>query len=448
VWAAANGANLFLMNTLARYAAPVLLSALLATPATHPVDAAEFSIAEPEDVGMTAKGIQSLDESMRALVDEGRRAGVVWGVLKGGKLVTLEAYGRRDIENDLPMEEDTVFRIYSQTRAVTAAAMLTLLEEGGYSLEDQVADYLPEIGAMEVIAEMRGERVIRTAPQDPKMTIQHLFAYTSGLGYFIDWPKSMGVTEANILDPNGTIETSIRKLSQFPLLSQPGEAWIYGYSSDVLGRIMEVITGQDFNTFLHERLLVPLALKDTGFWIQSGSADRLAVVYAHDGAGELVPTESFPQSTYTRAGSFFSAGGGLVSTVPDYLRFGQMIANGGELDGVRVLARKTVAQMGSNALTAAQLPITFARGLNPPKLRSGYGWGLAIGVRLDAGIHTVPGSVGDLTWGGFADTVFFIDPTLNIVAVAMTQWMGNDNDELGFRLRNGVYGALYEAGRD
>ena len=398
--------------------------------------------AEPADVGMTESGLTGLAASMRGLVDDGRRAGVVWGVVKDGKLVQLEAYGQRNVEAGLPMETDTVFRIYSQSRAVTGAAILTLVDDGSMALDDPVANYLPEIAGMQVIAELRRDQVVRTVPQDPPMTIRHLFNYTAGLGYARSWPAGAGIEQREILSLDHTLEDMIDLLSTYPLLAQPGEKWIYGFHSDVLGALAERVSGHDLNDFLARRLFGPLGMDDTGFRVLRGSNDRLAVVYGPDDSGALEPRSAPPSSSYTEPGKFFSAGGGLVSTVPDYLRFGQMILNGGELDGERILEAGTVAEMGANALGPAQGTVSFADGFVPPRPFAGYGWGLAIGVRLADGVHTVPGSPGDLVWGGLANTTYFIDPVENIVAVAMTQYLGPEADELVFRLREGVYGAL------
>ena len=398
--------------------------------------------AQAADVGMTGSGLDALAASMRGLVDEGRRAGVVWGVAKDGKLVQLEAYGHRDREAGLPMEADTVFRIYSQSRAVTGAAILTLVDDGSMGLDDPVANYLPEIAAMPVIAELRRNQVVRTVPQDPPMTIRHLFNYTAGLGYARHWPAGVGIEQREILSLEHTLEDMIDKLSTYPLLAQPGEKWIYGFHSDVLGALAEEVSGTDLNEFLDRRLFGPLGMEDTGYWVRRGSNDRLAIVYGPDDNGALVRRDAPPSSSYTEPGIFFSAGGGLVSTVPDYLRFGQMILNGGELNGGRILKAGTVAEMGRNALGPTQGTVSFGDGFDPPKPFAGYGWGLAIGVRLADGVHTVPGSPGDLIWGGLANTTFFIDPVENIVAVAMTQYLGPDSAELVFRLREGVYGAL------
>mgnify|MGYP002624017922 CR=1 FL=1 len=430
----------------------IALMGLLLAVAWASVTAAQpLPVATPESVGMRSEGLEVLRQSMRDLVDKGKRSGVVWAVAKDGKLVQFEAFGQRDIDAGLPIETDTVFRLYSQSRAITAVAVLTLVDEGRLSLTDPVANHVPEIGSMQVIKELRQGVVVETEPQRTPMTVEHLFAYTSGLGYAYDWPASLGVDQRDILSLDGTLADMMTKLGTLPLLSQPGDRWIYGFHSEVLARIAEVVTGQPFDRFLRERVLDPLGMPDTGFWVQSGPADRLATLYTRaptddgdpDSAFSLTERAPTPSSTYTYPGPFFSGGGGLVSTVADYLRFAQMIANGGELDGVRILRSETIENMATDrlAVTATKV-VGNGYTLNPPHLFAGYGWGLSIGVRLPDHIHTIPGSPGDLTWGGLANTTFFIDRTRGVVAVAMTQYVGDGADELPFRLRNGVYGAL------
>ena len=286
-------------------------------------------------------------------------------------------------------------------------------------------------------------KVTATVPQRESMTIRHLLSYTSGLGYARDWPAALGMNQRDILSLDGDLETMVAKLSKFPLLAQPGERWIYGFHSDVLARIVEVVSGQPFNVFLRERIFEPLEMRDTGFWVQRGAADRLATVYTASGnenGAPLVARPATPSSTYDRPGSFFSGGGGLVSTVPDYLRFAQMLANGGTLDGARILQADTVAEMGTNQLRATGSPLVgFGYDYNPPSVFAGYGWGLSIGVRVAEAVHSVPGSPGDMTWGGLANTIFFIDRKRGLVAVAMAQYVGPGSDALAFRLREGVY---------
>jgi CubicO group peptidase (beta-lactamase class C family) len=223
------------------------------------------------------------------------------------------------------------------------------------------------------------------------------------------------------------------------LLSQPGAQWTYGFSSDVLGRVAEVASGQKLNVFLQKRLFDKIGMAETGYWVKDPA--MLAEVYGPDEMNKLVVKQPPASSTYTKPGTLFSAGGGLVSTAPDYLRFLQMLLNGGELEGARVLKPETVKMMLSRQTTPAQGLVYWYNHNSTPTFR-GYAWGLAIGVRAAEGPHAAPGSDGDAAWGGLANTAFFLDPKEQIAAVAMTQYLGPDEPALPLVLRNGVYGAI------
>jgi len=399
----------------------------------------DLEMADPASVGFSAEGLAKLSQDMKSLVNEGRRSGVVYAVMRRGKVVAHEAYGSRNLAKHLPMTLDTSFRIYSQSRAITAAAMLTLLDEGKFKLDDPVATYIPEIGRMQVIKEIKDGQVISTEPQKTPMTLRHLFTYTSGLGYAFDWPKSLGMKQREILPVDGTIEQGLKTLSQFPLLSQPGEKWFYGFSSDVLGRVAEVVSGQPFNVFLKNRLLDKIGMSATDFWVTD--PDLLAEVYGPDESNKLTPQQPLALSTYVKPGTLFSAGGGLVSTAMDSLRFMQMLLNGGALNGQRILKLETVKMMLSRQTTPDQGLVFWYNHGQGTTWRS-YAWGLAIAVRAAEGPHVMPGSDNDAGWGGLANTTYFLDPKEELAAVAMTQYLGPDEPTLALTLRNGVYGAL------
>lgn len=416
----------------------VSLAALLLVAAPH------LSLAAPRaPAAFTAEGLAQLDADMRSLVTDGQRSGVVYGIARPGEVVVLKAHGLRNIERNWPMTTDSAFRIYSQTRAMTSVAILTLVEQGKLRLDDPVSKYIPEIGRMPVISRLSNGKIVATVPQKPAMTIRHLFQYSSGLGYAADWPKSAGMSQRDILNLDGDLATMVRQLAKYPLLEQPGSRWRYGFSSDVLGRIAEIVSGQPFNVFLRERLTGPLGLKDTDFWLPPESVDRIATVYARNAKGELRATDSMPaSSTYDRPGPLFSAGGGLLSTAPDYLRFGQMLLGRGSLGTVRIVQPATVDQMTRNTLTEAMGGEVYWYRQEWTSPFRGYGWGLGIGVRLPNRIHTVPGSDRDIGWGGLASTGYFIDRENGFVAVVMTQYLGPEGDKPAFLLREGVYRAL------
>ena len=405
--------------------------------------ARDLERAAPDSVGLSQAGLAKLKGDMQALVDKGDRAGIVYAVARKGKLVAFETLGKRSVERDLPMTADTQFRLYSMSRAVTAAAILTLVDEGKLRLDDPVSKYIPAFGNMPVIKAVNGES-ITTEPQRTPMTVFHLFTYTSGLGYGNDWPASLGMTQRDILDLNGTIADSMTKLAKYPLLSQPGAKWHYGFSSDVLGRIAEIASGETLDQFLRKRLLDKIGMPGTGFTVRAGKADLLADVYGPDAAtGKLgnVTAKAPPSSSYLTPGTFFSAGGGLISTANDYIRFCQMLLNGGQLDGVRVLKAETVKNMLTRHTTPEQ-GLVYWYESKPQTVFKGYGWGLAIGARAEEAPHDVPGSPGDAAWGGLANTQFFVDPKEDLAAVAMSQYLGPDEPTLGLTLRKDVYAAL------
>jgi len=432
-----------LIGRMWRRAIVSIITATVIVVLDAPLAAKILELAEPTEVGFSKTGIDELESRFKSMVDGGRRAGIAWGVARNGKLLAYGAYGHRSIEKNLPMETNTVFRLYSQTRAVTAAAILTLVDEGKLSLQDPVSQYIPAFGDTPVIKAIVSDKIIME-PQTPTMNVFHLFTYTSGLGYARDWPDIIGIKQRDILGLDQTTEEGINKLASFPLLMQPGKRWYYGFSSDVLGRIAEVISGQPLNEFLENSLLRPLGMNDTGFWIQNGDADLLADVYGRGEKGTLInrTTTTPPSGPYTERGTFFSAGGGLVSTVMDYLRFQQMLLGGGKLEGVRILKEETVKSMITNQLTPDQMPLFWYDTRPSPVLKT-YGWGLAVGVR-PSGTHKTSGNVGEVRWGGLANTTFFIDPKTGIIATAMSQYLGPDSDELVINLAEGVYAALLD----
>ncbi len=410
---------------------------------------AELPAATAASVGMDQAALDRLRAEMAALVTDGRRAGIVYGVAYKGRIVALEALGERNRELKLPMERDTAFRIYSQSRALTASATLALVEEGKLSLDDTVAKYIPEIANMKVITRVDGDKVL-TENQKAPMTVRHLFTYTAGLGYAFHWPKSLGMDQLDILNIEKPIADSIRKLATYPLLMHPGAKWHYGFSGDVLGRVAEVAAGQPFDVVLRTRLLDKLGLKKTWFWVSEDDAKnhRLADVYGTGPDGKALVNQTatvIPLSTYTKPGPLFSAGGGLVSTTADYLTFLQMLLNDGQLSGVRVLQPETVKAMISRQTTPEQGLVYWyeKQAANAPY--RGYAWGLSIGVRPDdAGPNDTNTRAGEVGWAGLAGTYYFINPRHNLAAVAMSQYQGPDGAVLMETLRRGVYSALKE----
>jgi len=406
---------------------------------------ADLEPADPASVGVSARGLADLKSQVNAMITKGERAGLVYAIARKGKIVALEALGKRDLERDLPMEKNTAFRIYSMSRAVTSAAALTLIDEQKLRLDDPVMKYIPSIANMKVIKQASGNDVVLENQSLP-MTVRHLFTYTSGLGYANDWPKSFNFQQRNVLDPDVTLADGIENLTTYPLLYQPGAKWHYGFSGDVLGRVAEIASGQPLDAFLKARLFERIGMRDTGFWISEADAQkhRLAEVYSRRTATDQLTNTTAtatPLSHFTRPGKLFSAGGGLVSTVPDYLRFTQMLLNGGVLDGQKILNPETVRMMLSQQTTADQGAVYWYA---PGQFTSvtGYYWGLAIGVRPNNADASVPGKPGEVGWSGLANTFFLINLKEQVVAVVMAQYQGINGNDLSTIFRSGVYGAL------
>ncbi|MEQ8735565.1 MAG: serine hydrolase domain-containing protein [Rhodospirillaceae bacterium] len=424
------------------------LGVLCVVLATLPVVAMDES--PPLDVGLSPYAIDHLDAAMSALVETGRRSGIVWAVAKNGKVVTHKAAGLRDIEADLPMQTDSVFRLHSMTRAVTGVAVMMMYETGKFDLDDPVSKYIPAFANTPVLKNRKGDPT-ETEPQASPLTIRHLLTYTSGLGYPFDYDSVLDVSFENVFPRGQTIEQGVNYLASRPLLFQPGARWYYGFSGDVLGRLVEIWSGQPYDAFLREQIFTPLGLNDMGFQLPDGQQHRLAKVYAPDDSGALQDAAARmpPIDFYSAGDTIFSGGGGLLGTAIDYLRFSQMLLNGGVLEGVRLLQPETVALMTRNHLSPKQGPLNwYARGRfsenDPWAKANGYGWGLSIGVRLNDQPHTVVGGRGEFRWDGFANTTFFIDPENQIVAVAMTQYLGPEADDLENALRTSLYGSVLQ----
>jgi len=370
----------------------------------------------PETAGMSSERLTRLHDAMQELVDDGRLAGITTMIARGGQVVDFQTYGYRDIEAGDPMEEDAIFRIYSMSKPITGVALMTLYEEGKFRLSDPVQRYIPEFTDLKVAASWGADGPVLEDADHP-MTIRELMSHTAGLAYGIGAP---GPTDSlysarRVLSRQGTLEDMIDKLAELPLRHQPGSRWYYSIAVDVQGYLVEVLSGQPFDEFLQERIFDPLRMVDTGFHVPEADHDRLVPYYGYDREGNLVaPSNEGAAGSrpYLEPTTFFSGGGGLVSTTTDYMRFSQMLLNGGELDGVRILSPTTVALMTQN-----QMP------RDTPERSPGVGFGLDFSVVLDAvGREYV--SVGEYSWGGAAGTWFWIDPVEDLIFVGMIQQRG------------------------
>ena len=386
----------------------------------------------PKEVGLSGKRLARLSATIRQDVERNMIPGAVVLIARGGLVAYAEAFGFRDRAAKAPMELDTIFRIASMTKPLTSVAAMILAEEGKLQIAAPVAEYLPEFADRTV----GPERV----PAKRTMTVQDLLRHTSGLTYaaFGDSPVQMIWRDAQLMDENQTNADLVAKLASLPLMFEPGTTWEYSMSTDVLGRVVEVVSGQDLADFIDARICRPLGLRDTGFAATGDRAARVAEPQTDPATGARPPMRN-----PTNPGRWQSGGGGAVSTAADYFRFCQMLLNGGELDGTRILAPKTVALMASDHLPPDCNYGETARsrfGALAPVPEMGYGFGLGFAVRTDAGRCPLPGSVGEYFWGGVLGTSFWIDPAEQMIVVAM---MMAPERRLYYRhlLRPLVYGA-------
>ncbi len=399
-------------------ACAVLLAGCEVTPGTAAAGMTPtLQRAMPEEVGMSSERLTRLHEGMQRLVDDGLLAGVTTMIARRGRIVDFQTFGYRDAEAQDPMSEDAIFRIYSMSKPITGVALMTLYEEGKFRLSDPVERYIPELSDLQVVESWGpGGPVLEDA--DHAMTIRELMSHTAGLAYGIGAPGPVDSMYAarGVLSRDQTLGDMIDKLAAMPLRHQPGSQWYYSIAVDVQGYLVEVLSGRPFDQFLEERMFGPLGMVDTGFHVPEEDHDRFAQYYTYGTEGELQPmpaTGAPGTRPYLDPTTFFSGGGGMVSTTMDYTRFSQMLLNGGELDGVRILSPTTVALMTQNQMPRAR-----------PERAPGVGFGLDFNVVLDqVGKEYV--SVGEYSWGGAAGTWFWIDPVEELIFVGMIQQAGS-----------------------
>jgi CubicO group peptidase (beta-lactamase class C family) len=388
--------------------------------------------------GLDPERLQHITRAVQADIDAGRIPGAVMLISHQDKLVYETALGKQDPAGNAPMSIDTIFRIYSMTKPIVSVAVMMLVEEGRLLISQPVSAYLPELGQPGVGvqgADREGRPVLETVAAHKEMTVQDLLRHTSGLTYGIFGESMVKSTyaEAGVERRDVTNDELVRRLAKVPLAYQPGTVWEYSRSTDVLGALVERISGMALDEFLQQRILGPLGMKDSGFWVPADQQHRIAEAFDTDPDSgvevKLLNVRSKP--------AFLSGGGGMVSTAHDYLRFARMLANHGTLDGVRILSRKTVQYMTSDHLgdlPGARMTPDFLPG-------PGYGFGLGFAVRIADGDAIVPGSLGDYNWSGLAGTYFWVDPAENLVAIWLMQ---APEQRAHYRqlFRNLVYAAL------
>lgn len=385
--------------------------------------------------------LKEMERAFAQLVAGEQRAGVVWEVAKDGNVVSRGAVGWQDREARVPMSATTTFRLYSMSRAVTSVAALRLVERGRLSLDAPLADYLPRFAEPKVFETVSGATEPRVVPARRPIVIRDLLTYRAGFGYAYDYPKAAGLQRDEVIGLDISTAQGIDRLASVPLLNHPGERWHYGFASDVLGRVIEVVTGEPLNRALRTLVFEPLGMDSTGFVTTPA---RLAKAYGPDKNATLIDvTERLPKSAdYLRPSAMHSGGGGLVSTAHDYLLFCEMLRRQGVGPKGRLLRKESIEQMVTDELSPAQGPL-FWHQKDPSPIVLGGGWGLGVGVRArDVDASGLLSRRGEIFWGGLAGTGFFVDPASGLSGVVMTQYLGPDGDEPALMLRRGVYGAF------
>lgn len=395
-----------------------------------------------EAVGLSSERLGNITTKFQGYVDNNQAPGFVILVARKGEIAYYETIGYSDLESQTPVEKDTLFRIYSMTKPITSVALMTLYEKGKFHLSDPVSKYIPEFGKTKVL-KRRSNGKTKLVAQETPMTIQNLLTHTAGLTYELahDNPDKEAKRAALFNDETMTLQDKIRKLAKLPLVCQPGSNWTYGIATDVCGYLVEVLSGMPFDTYLQEKIFTPLGMEDTAFHVTKGKAKRFATLYAHNletGVLQKHPDAGNLQRDFRVPTKSPFGGHGLVSTTEDYWKFIQMMLNKGELEGTRILGRKTVEYMSINHVKPELLPYKLGDDPQP-----GLGFGLGFAVVQDPAQARVINSVGTYYWGGAAATGFWIDPQEELVAVIMTQIM-DCNLPLANDLRTVTYQALID----
>jgi CubicO group peptidase (beta-lactamase class C family) len=403
--------------------------------------------AEPKDLGFDADRLARITTHFKAYVDDGRLPGWAIAVSRNGETPYLETYGKRDLESGAPVELDTVYRFFSMSKPITSVAAMILFEEGKLELTDPVSKFVPAFADTRVYSKGPANNP-GTVPQEQPMTVFNLLTHTSGLTYGFLYASGvdhlyrqagfeLGTPEG--LDLAGACDA----WAAIPLLFQPGAEWNYSVSTDVLGRVVEVASGQTLGDFIEERICRPLGMPDTSFWCTDDQADRFAALYVpRPGTRKAVLA---PLGRRTSAPPLFlGGGGGLVGTLYDYMRFSQMVANNGTLDGVRILSPRTVDYMGQNHLPGGHDLTEIGRPLFTESVFEGTGFGLGFSVVIDPVKAKNLCSKGEMAWGGAASTAFWVDRKEGITAQFMTQLLPSSTWPIRAELRKLVYAALVD----
>lgn len=395
--------------------------------------AADLGTARPEAVGMSSQRLKLLTTEMKTIADRGDVSGVVTMVARKGKVVHLEAAGKRELEGGTPMQKDSIFRIYSMSKPITGVAMMILFEQGKWQLNDPVSKYIPEFADLKVAKVDPASGAVSSVPTNHPMTMRELMSHSGGLTYgvFGNTSTDKHYVEKQVFDQTQPMQTFIERLAKAPLLFQPGERWHYSVSVDVQGYLVEKLSGQTFPEFLQQHVFAPLQMGDTAFYVPAEKMSRFAEFYYRGKDGKSVKHPNV--ADYSKPPVFPSGGGGLVSTASDYMRFCQMLLNGGILDGQRILSPLSVQLMRTNMLPES------ARTMAP-----GTGFGLDFAVVENPAAAGGYGGEGTYYWGGYAGTWFWIDPVYQLIVVGMIQQRGDATPDVRALSRSLTYQAIVE----
>jgi CubicO group peptidase (beta-lactamase class C family) len=399
----------------------------------------------PEAVGLSSARLELIDRFVqRKYIDSGRMPGALTVVARRGEVAHFNAIGMADVERKTPLREDTIFRIYSMTKPITSIAFMMLVEQGLVALDDPVAKYIPAWKDLGVFAG-GFMQTFRTKRCERAMLMIDLLRHTSGLTYGFQESTNVDAAYRKLkigeIEMSGTMESMVENLAKLPLEFSPGTAWNYSVSTDILGYLVEKISGQKFDDYLRTKIFKPLSMVDTDFHVHPGKEARLAACYI-PAKGGMELQDDPAKSPYLQPPSFISGGGGLVSTAGDYLKFCRMLINGGSLDGVQIVSPKTIELMTANHLPDGKDLPALSRSLFSEAAYNGIGFGLGFAVTMDPAKTLIPGSAGEYSWGGAASTSFWIDPREELITIFMTQLIPSSTYPIRRELRTMVYSAF------
>ena len=411
---------------------------------------------DADAAGFDERRLERITEHLQErYIDAGRIAGCQVAVARHGSVGYFRSFGLMDREREKPVTDDTIWRIYSMTKPITGVALLSLYERGLFQLNDRVSRFIPSWKGLKV-REKADDGTERLVDQKREMTVRDLMMHMSGLrfpgGRSIQDLLSPQALESGVSPapgtrggPGATLESMCEELAEQPLDFHPGTHWSYTVSTDICARLVEILSGQPFDEYLEQHIFGPLGMEDTGFFVPEDKLDRLSANYVRNGRKELKLIDDPEKSGYRKKPSFLSGGGGLVSTTADYLRFCQMLVNGGEVDGVRILGRKTVELMASNHLPGGGDMRSFALPGGYGEVEfDGMGFGLTVSVAMEPARTGVVGSAGEFMWGGAASTIFWVDPAEDLTVVFMTQLLPSGTFNFRGQLKSIIYPSIVD----